>query len=203
MSITVPASDDRAIAFALDALEAGELVVIPTDTVYGLAARVDDPAAVERIFRVKRRAEGVALPVLVGSLLQAEQLGVFDEGARSLAKRFWPGALTIVVRRVPGFEARLGGDESTVGLRIPDLAFCLTLLERVGPLATTSANISGADPPPSIQEVGHDLGDDVAVYVDGGRLNARASTVVSLVGDPEMLRDGSIAWIEIRQVLWE
>lgn len=177
--------------------------MIPTDTVYGLAGRVDDPAAVESIFRVKRRTEGSALPVLVGSEMQAEQLGVLDEAARSLARHFWPGALTIVVRRVPGFDARLGGDESTVGLRIPDLGFCLKLLEQSGPLATTSANISGMETAPSIQEIQRDLGDDVAVFIDGGNLKGRASTVISLIGEPELLREGSIAWSEIRQVLWE
>jgi L-threonylcarbamoyladenylate synthase len=202
LSIAVSASDDRAIALALNALRAGDLVVIPTDTVYGLAARVDDSVAVERVFEVKRRAEGMALPVLVDSLIQAEQLGVLDESARSLAKHFWPGVLTIVVKRVPGFDARLGGDESTVGLRVPDLSFCLALLEEVGPLATTSANISGAEAPPSIGEIEHDLGDSVAVFVDGGHLKGRASTVVSLVGEPQLLREGSIAWSEIRQVLW-
>jgi L-threonylcarbamoyladenylate synthase len=197
----VNVSDDQAIAAAADALAAGELVVIPTDTVYGLAARIDHPGAVERIFKVKRRGRDLAIPVLVGSLEAAEAIGQLDDRSRLIAGRFWPGSLTIVIPRRNSFETDLGGDGRSVGVRVPDDDFCLRLLERTGPLAATSANPSGDATPIVPTTIAGVFGDEVAVYVDGGARGGSPSTVVSLINGPELLREGSVGWSEIRQVL--
>jgi L-threonylcarbamoyladenylate synthase len=197
----VTTSDPKAIQAAASALSDGELVVIPTDTVYGLAARVDKQAAIDRIFTVKQRGRDSPIPVLVQSVKQTETIGELDDRARRLAQSFWPGSLTIVVPRRPDFEADLGGDGRSVGLRIPNDDFCLRLLSETGPLAATSANPSGDSTPTVPDTIAETFGDRVALYVDGGLRGGNPSTVVSLINGPVILREGSVGWSEIRQVL--
>jgi L-threonylcarbamoyladenylate synthase len=197
----VPESDSNAIDAASEALAAGQLIVIPTDTVYGLAARLDRPAAVENIFAVKERARSIAIPVLVDSTKAAAALGEFDYEATRVAEFFWPGSLTIVVPRREGFAADLGGDKRSVGLRVPDDEFCLRLLAETGPLAATSANPSGEATPVALDTIARTFGDRVGLYVDGGARGGSPSTVISLVNEPRILREGSVGWGEIRQVL--
>lgn len=201
MTKVVNVSNEQSIAAAADALAAGELVVIPTDTVYGLAAHVGHPSAIEKIFTVKRRGRDVAIPVLVESLEEAEVIAQLDDRSRLIGNHFWPGSLTIVVPRKDSFQADLGGDGRSVGLRVPNDDFCLRLIRRTGPLAATSANPSGEGTPLGAATIVEIFGDDVAVYVDGGARGGNPSTVVSLVNGPELLREGSVGWSEIRQVL--
>lgn len=196
-----PAGPD-ALEPALAILDRGGLLVVPTDTVYGLAVRIDRPDAIRRLFDVKVRERDASIPVLVGGLKGAEKLGDLSPMAVRLAEQFWPGALTLVVRRSPDLVADLGSDKETVGLRQPDHEFCLSLLDRAGPLAVTSANVSGRSTPSFVDEIRDALGENVDLYIsEGHALGDRASTVVSVVGEPSLLREGKIGWEEIRQVL--
>jgi L-threonylcarbamoyladenylate synthase len=186
-------SDDP-VTQAIAATRRGELIVFPTETVYGIAAVPDDAAATDRLFDAKRRPRDLTLPVLVGSIAEARDIGVMDDRAERLAAALWPGALTLVVARTPRSAAwRLGGDAGSVGLRIPDHRLARAVLA-AGPLATTSANRSGEPPATTCDELYAAFGDDVALYLcDEAPLAGRASTVVSLLGpEPVILRAGDV-----------
>jgi L-threonylcarbamoyladenylate synthase len=182
------------------ALRAGGVVIIPTDTVYGLAALPSHADAVQAIYRAKGRPEGMHLPVLAASLAQVGQLGVdlIDEAA-SLARRWWPGPLTMVFgfdpsRPRPGWLD--GRDE--VAVRIPQHAFLLALLEATGVLLVTSANPHGSPTPASAREVADGLGAPASLVVDGGALHGEPSTLVNLrAGRAVVEREGALS----RQVI--
>lgn len=195
VSLVLPASDPGARETAAGAADRGGLIVVPTDTVYGIAARLDRPDAVAAIFAAKQRPPGLSLPVLVAAADQAGTLGAFDDRAEALARAFWPGPLTIVVARRPTMTADVGGDGATIGLRVPARPDLLGLLARTGPLATTSANRSGSPTPSTVEEILAVFGPDVAVYLDGGpSAGGPPSTVVSLTGPaPVVLREGAVA----------
>jgi tRNA threonylcarbamoyl adenosine modification protein (Sua5/YciO/YrdC/YwlC family) len=186
-------SDDP-VAQAIAATRRGELIVFPTDTVYGIATVPGDAAATERLFDAKRRPRDLTLPVLVGSIADARDVGVMDDRAERIAAALWPGALTLVVARTRRSAAwHLGGDAGSVGLRIPDHRLARAVLA-AGPLATTSANRSGEPPATTCDELHAAFGDDVALYLcDDEPLAGRASTVVSLLGpEPMILRAGDV-----------
>ena len=181
---------------AVGLLVSGGVVALPTDTVYGVAASLRFPEAVDALFALKHRPRTVALPVLVSSVQQVETLGVeWGERARTLSDIFWPGALTIVVE-VPQHIAELvGGTNSTVGFRCPDDAILLGVLERCGPLALTSANGHGDAPCESAIQVRQtfDGVDALDGVLDGGERSGRVSTVVDLSGASlRIVRDGAI-----------
>jgi L-threonylcarbamoyladenylate synthase len=176
----------EALDLAAVRLEAGGVVVIPTDTVYGIAARLDRPAAIERLFELKHRPRSKPVALLVPDLTSARALGEFSPEALDRASS-WPGAVTLVLKSRSPLPA-LGGDGKTVGLRVPDHPWTARLLRRCGPLATTSANPSGARTGVTVGEVLEDLGEGPDLYIDGGPLDAAPSTVISLVGKPEVLR---------------
>lgn len=193
---------EAAIEEALAALSRGEVVGIPTETVYGVAVDPFVPGATERLFRAKRRPDSVALPVLVAEPTEAERLGVLDGRAARLASRFWPGPLTVVLRRQEGLGLLLGGDETTIGLRCPDQPVARRLLERSGPLAVTSANLHGEPPLRTASSLIEVLGGQVAVVVDAGRCEGVPSTVVSLLAEePEVLRPGALSLEQITAAL--
>lgn len=177
------------------ALAAGQVVAVPTDTVYGLAADPTRPGATAALFALKGRPRGLSLPVLVADVAQAEAVGVLGPLARRLVG-MWPGPLTVVVARRPGLDWDLGDDEGTVGLRQPAHPLMLALLARVGPLATTSANHHGQPPltdPASVAAAFPDL-----AVLDGGVCEGLPSTVADATGDrPRRLRDGAMAWSEV------
>jgi tRNA threonylcarbamoyl adenosine modification protein (Sua5/YciO/YrdC/YwlC family) len=177
---------------AVDALLAGEVVVVPTDTVYGVAVALAVPGATRAIFELKERPADVPLPVLVADEAQARELAVVSPRAAALMAEHWPGALTIVLPRAPGFDADLGGrDATTVGLRVPAHDVPRELARRVGPLATTSANLHGRPTPPTADEVRSELA--VRVVIDGGRCDGAPSTVVRVDGDDVVvLRQGAV-----------
>ncbi|HEV2685202.1 MAG TPA: L-threonylcarbamoyladenylate synthase [Actinomycetota bacterium] len=197
MSEVLSLVNDRyeALVRARDALRAGELVVVPTDTVYGIAA---DPFAVggtAKIFTLKNRPRSLPLPILISRPRQAWALcDSVPPGAAELAAAFWPGALTIVMPQTPDLDWDLGDNVGTIALRMPDHAETLELIERTGPLAVTSANLSGEPTPPDVEEVRARLGDAVAIYLDGGPANsAEGSTIVDLARRrPTIQRDGPI-----------
>lgn len=195
--------DPPDLARAVAALERGDLVVIPTDTVYGVAARPDVAGGTRRLFEAKRRPSDLALPVLVTDLRQAEAVAAFDRRARALARRYWPGPLTLVLPRAgPASGWDLGFEASTIGIRMPAHRVATALLGITGPLAVTSANRSGDPTPPDCDGVRAALGDAVAVYMCAGRCAGAPSTVVDLVGaEPEIRRLGAIDPRELRAVL--
>ena len=189
---------------AAAALERGELVVIPTDTVYGLAAHLGHPDAIAAIFEAKGRPPEKPIPVLGASLAQLSGVASFDERARKLAARFWPGPLTLILPRADGFTTDLGGNETrTVGVRVPKEPRVLELLGMTGPLAVTSANRSGEAEATSLEEARTALGDSVAAYVDGGRCVGTPSTIVYLAGERRLLREGLIPSDVVVQILSE
>jgi tRNA threonylcarbamoyl adenosine modification protein (Sua5/YciO/YrdC/YwlC family) len=192
---------DEAVAL----LAAGELLAIPTDTVYGIAARLDHPEAVRRLFSAKRRPESLALPVLAADLGQLEALiGPLEPDLGSLAEAFWPGALTVVVACGEALAELIGSGDATVGLRIPDDELALALLERSGPLAVSSANLHGQPPCTSAQEVLAQLTDQgsVTAVLDGGQRDGLPSSVVRLSdGELTELRPGPLSLEQLRQVL--
>lgn len=191
---------DVAIDEAVKALARGQLVVVPTDTVYGLTADPFRAGATDRIFTLKRRSRDLELPVLVAGVDDAVALadGVPDV-ALGLMARYWPGALTIVLPRRADLGADLGSDDATIGVRCPDHPVPRTLCRAVGPLATTSANLSGDATPATAAGVADVLGDGVAVVLDAGPCEGSPSTVVDCTGpDVKLLRDGRIPWGEIQ-----
>jgi tRNA threonylcarbamoyl adenosine modification protein (Sua5/YciO/YrdC/YwlC family) len=196
--VTAPLED------AVAAAARGELVVFPTDTVYGLGTRPDDPAATGRVFAAKRRPRDLELPVLVASLDQARRVGAFDERAERLAGAFWPGALTLIVPRAEaavGWD--LGGDPTTVGVRMPHHVLALALLASIGPLAVTSANRSGEATPSDCDELVRAFGDLVAIYLCQPEPPAGSpSTVLDVTGpEPLVLREGALRERELAAFL--
>lgn len=187
---------EAAIAAAARSLATGAVVAVPTDTVYGLAADPFRPGAAEGLFAAKRRPRDVELPVLVADVATAVSLtSDVSEVAVALMEAFWPGALTIVLRRREGLEADLGSGGTTVGVRCPDHPVPLALCRTVGPLATTSANLHGRPTPETAAGVAELFLDSVAVVLDGGPLSGQPSTVVDCTGaQVRLLRPGRIPW---------
>lgn len=188
---------------AVAAVGRGELIVFPTDTVYGIAARPDDPTATARLFEAKRRPLDLTLPVLTPSFEAASTIARLDDRARRLAA-LWPGPLTIVARRTHLSRSwRLGGDAGTVGVRVPRHALALAVLSAAGPLATTSANRSGEPVARTCEELWAAFEDRVAVYLcQDTPLEGTASTVVDLShGDTRLLREGAVDGGRIAELL--
>lgn len=192
------------LAHVADVLQRGEVVAVPTDTVYGLVGSVATPAIGTRLAAIKGRDSEVAVQVLVADVAQAEAL-VDPDSLRGLAGRLmaqlWPGGLTIVTQRRRGLVLDLGGDPGSIGLRCPDHRLVATLCRVAGPLAATSANRHGCPPLATASEVAAAFGDALAHVVDGGVGGAEASTVVDVRdGTPRLLRQGTVSWAEIAAI---
>lgn len=182
----------------------GALVVLPTDTVYGIGTRPDDEAATARVFEAKGREREVELPVLVPSVASAREIAGFDARAEALVTSFWPGPLTLVLPRTArsrGWE--LGGGGSTVGVRMPRHPLALAVLERTGALAVTSANRSGEPTPTTCEGLVAVFGDRIAVYLcQEEPLRERPSTVLDLTTpDHRVLRVGALGEDAVTAVL--
>jgi tRNA threonylcarbamoyl adenosine modification protein (Sua5/YciO/YrdC/YwlC family) len=189
---------------AVAALLAGEAVVVPTDTVYGVATATAVPGSTATLFRLKRRPVDVALPVLCADEDQARALaGALPAAASALMAACWPGPLTLVVPRRSGLDLDLGGpDDETIGLRVPDAPIVRAIAGRVGPLACTSANRHGHPTPATAAEAAAALGPGVGAVVDGGRCEGLPSTVVGWVGSElRVLRHGSLTVDDLAAVL--
>lgn len=195
----VPADDDGMRA-AVDTLGRGGVVVVPTDTVYGLAARPDDAGAIQAVYRAKGRPATLHLPVLAASLDQVRALGVtVTDAAGALAARWWPGPLTLAFGFAPGSArpAWLNGRDE-VAVRIPDHDFLRGLLRTTGVLLVTSANPHGEPTARAVADVAASLGDTVDLIVDGGELNEMPSTLVNVRGEQAVVeREGVITRDEI------
>jgi len=181
------AEEPGVAATAAGVLDSGGVVVLPTDTVYGIAARLDRPGAVAAIFKIKSRPATKPLPVLVCSFEDAAKLGYFSDDAAETARANWPGATTLVVPVLSDLPV-LGSDGKTVGLRVPGHDLILEILRLTGPLAATSANLSGTPTGESVKDIKDQLGEEVDLYIDGGALNSPPSQVISFVGVRTKLR---------------
>jgi tRNA threonylcarbamoyl adenosine modification protein (Sua5/YciO/YrdC/YwlC family) len=199
-----PDSRAAGLTAARTALKSGRLAVIPTDTLYGIAADAFDSAAVSALLAAKRRGRDMPVPVLVGSWHTIDGL-VFSvhPQARDLIRAFWPGGLSLVVQQAPSLAWDLGDARGTVMLRMPLHPVALELLREVGPLAVSSANVSGQPPATTVDEARDQLGDLASVYLDGGKADhGVASTIVDLTGDrPRVLRAGAVTTQQVAEVL--
>ncbi|HZM66926.1 MAG TPA: L-threonylcarbamoyladenylate synthase [Nakamurella sp.] len=188
------------------AARSGTLVVMPTDTVYGIGADAFNTAAVRSLLAAKGRGPDMPVPVLVGSWSTIDGLVLaVPPVARTLIEAFWPGGLSLVIEHAPSLSWDLGDSRGTVMVRMPLHPVALDLLRLVGPMAVSSANRSGRPPARTAEAARDQLGDDVAVYLDGGPTPLGvASTVVDLTaGVPRVLRQGAVPLVRIREVVGE
>lgn len=192
------------LAAAASAVRSSRLVVLPTDTVYGIGADAFDAGAVRSLLQAKHRGPDMPVGVLVGSWSTVDGLvlGVSPH-ARALVEAFWPGDLSLVLPHAPSLQWDLGTTRGTVMLRMPLHPVSLELLRDVGPMAVSSANVSGRPPAATAQEAQEQLGDSVAVYLDGGESGEPVpSTIVDLTGDePVLLREGAVSADAVSEVL--
>ncbi len=190
-------TDCGALTEAVERLRRGEVVAFPTDTVYGLGCDLWQEAAIARLYEAKDRPASLAIPVLVCAAAHVSRVASDPPAAyAALAERFWPGALTLIVRRLPRVPALLCAGGDTVAVRMPDHAFVRQLAEALGgALAATSANLSGRPAPASAVEVLADLDGRIPLLLDGGRCGGGvASSIVDLVSDPPvLLRQGALS----------
>ena len=188
-----------AIAMAVDALSGGDIIGMPTDTVYGLAADPFHTGAADRLFRLKGRPRHVELPVLVASEEQALSLcTAVPPEARRLMERYWPGPLTLVLPRRPDLDADLGEEDVTIGIRCPAHPVPLAICAEVGPIATTSANRHGEPVITTAEGVAKAFGPEIALVLDGGNCDQLPSSVVDCTGGaPKVLREGRVSIAEI------
>lgn len=199
----LPAGEIESISAALEILKSGGLVAFPTDTVYGLGAGAFMESAIRRLFHAKGRQTSKAIPVLLGDQADLERVAVEPgEKALRLAQRFWPGPLTLVVPRHPDLPAILG-PQPTIGIRMPDHADALRLLNLSGPLAVTSANRSGRENALTVQQVLEQLGGRIPIVLDGGTTpGGKPSTVVDCTGSElVILRSGPISMDDLLSAL--
>jgi L-threonylcarbamoyladenylate synthase len=201
----VVADDASGRADAVGVLRSGGVVALPTDTVYGIAVAISTEGGIERLFAAKRRPPDKGIMLLLDDTTQASNAGVMTPAATALAKACWPGGLTVVVPQrddVP-WPAVLTGGASTIGLRVPDHDAPRVLARGVGPLPTTSANVSGLPEAADAAAIVEQLGESVDLILDGGRAHGGpASTVVDCTGElPVILRIGAIPAEEIAAIL--
>lgn len=205
MTVRLVADDAAGRAAAVAVLRAGGIVALPTDTVYGIAVDLDVEGGIERLFAAKERPPEKGIVLLLADAAQAAEIGIMDAPAAALAGAFWPGGLTLILRRRPdvALPRSLTGGAPTVGLRVPDHPAPRALAAVLGPLPTTSANRSGRPDAQSAADVVGSLGDAVDLVLDGGpSVGGQPSTVVDLSGsEPRMLRVGAISGERIQAIL--
>jgi L-threonylcarbamoyladenylate synthase len=188
---------------AVNAISRGRLVVLPTDTVYGIGADAFVAPAVAALLAAKGRGRQMPPPVLVPDVATLDGLAAdVTESARALVQEFWPGGLTVIFRSQPSLAWDLGETAGTVAIRMPDHPAALALLRRTGPLAVSSANVSGSPAALSVEDARRQLGDSVAVYLDGGHSpGGVASTIVDATGTSlRLVRAGAISLDRLREI---
>jgi len=196
------ADDPQAIPIALEILRAGGLAAFPTDTVYGVGSLAFDQEAIESIYIAKNRPLEKAIPVLIGDVGDLEKVAInIPAIAHRLAARFWPGPLTIVLLKRPDLPPAISASD-TVGVRVPDHPIARAMLRKAGPMAVTSANLSGMESPKSANEVMAQLGGRIPLVLDGGETPGGVpSTVVDVSGgEAVILRAGPITIEQIKAV---
>lgn len=198
------AEREEGMALAVKAAKSGRLVVMPTDTLYGLGCDAFDNDAVASLLATKHRGPDMPVPVLVGSWDTVKGLvATLDDTAQTLIEAFWPGGLSIVVPQAPSLPWNLGDTRGTVMLRMPLHPIAIELLREVGPMAVSSANISGQTPPTTAIAAKQQLGKAVTVYLDGGEAEVgKPSTIIDLSGShPYLLREGALSAEQIGEVI--
>ncbi|MGY1838048.1 MULTISPECIES: L-threonylcarbamoyladenylate synthase [unclassified Modestobacter] len=201
-----PERREQGLTAAAVAVSRGELVLVPTDTVYGVAADAFTPAAVTRLLAAKNRGRSMPTPVLIGEASTlAGLVSTVPKVAHDLAEAFWPGGLTLVVEHAPSLAWDLGDAEGTVAVRLPDDDVARDLLRRTGPLAVSSANRSGRPAATTAEEAVAQLGEHAAVVLDAGpRAGTAASTIVDCTAPtPRVLRHGAIDVERLREIVPE
>ncbi len=205
MTARVVADDAAGRAEAADVLRAGGVVATPTDTVYGIAVALSTPGGIERLFAIKRRPVDKGIMLLLDDAAQADRAGAMTPAARALGAAAWPGGLTVIVPQRPdvAWPPALTGGTPTIGLRVPAHDAPRALAAAVGPLPTTSANVSGQPEARDALELLDRLGDDVDLILDGGPASGGpASTVVDCTGAlPIVLRHGAVELAEVVAIL--
>ncbi len=200
----ISSDPEAAIDAAATAVAEGRCIVLPTDTVYGIGADATSGPAVQALLDAKRRGRDMPPPVLIAevAMLRALTDEVSDD-MLALADAFWPGALTVVANAHPHLRMDLGDRGETIAVRVPDHEFTRDLLRATGPLAVSSANVSGRPAATTIAEAQEQLGALVEVYLDGGAASDGVpSTIVDLTtGTPKVLREGRISRAELERVL--
>ena len=205
LSIDRDAPDDKALVLAAEVIQAGGLIVYPTETIYGIGSNALNRRGIIRLQSLKRRAEPRPILVLVPNIGAVAQLvSGTTAPARKLMESFWPGPLTLVFRASALVPAELIQGRGTVGIRVPSCNLCLRLLEMCEcPITSTSANISGETPLDSIEEMKKVLTPGIDLYLDAGVLpKSKPSTVVDVTGDvPRIIRDGAVSVESLRRVV--
>lgn len=199
----LPVTDPGALERAREIIQRGGLIAFPTDTVYGIGASAFDQDAIEAIYLVKERSHLKAIPILIGDPGEIGRLAAsIPPSAERLIHHFWPGALTLVLPIHPDLPPNLSEGE-TIGIRVPDHLPARELLRATGPLAATSANLSGQPSALTAQEVQHSLAGRLDLILDGGPApGGLASTVLDLTADPpRILREGPVSAAEIQEIL--
>jgi len=200
----MPADHPACIEQAAFLLRQGQLVCYPTDTVYGIGATASNEDAIRRLYAVKGRTPNKPLPLLIAEPGDAGRYAEITPVAQRLMSRFWPGPLTIVLRKSAGLRSRALAGQNTVGLRVPDNDVPRSLVKMLGePMTGSSANRSGARPPVSAAEVAFSLGEMVSLVIDGGRATGEVeSTVIDVsAGAPAIVREGAVSREELEEAL--
>lgn len=202
MTFIRPLSDPAAGQQAVQIIKNGGVIAFPTDTVYGIGADVYQEDAVQKLFQIKNRGFDKGIPVLCANLEDLTQLTTHLPGKTGLiTKAFWPGPLTLILPGSPALPAVLSPN-SSIGVRIPAHPDALNLLRRTGPLAATSANLSGSPSATTAQEVLDQLGGKLDLILDGGPSpGGQASTVLDLISTPQILREGPVSLAQIQAIL--
>ena len=199
-----PADRTAGIAAAIDAVRRGDLIVLPTDTVYGIGADAFTPTAVDSLLTAKQRGRDMPVPVLVGNRRTLDGLVIaVPPTVHELVDAFWPGGLTIIVEQASSLAWDLGDADGTVAVRMPLHPIALEVLEATGPMAVSSANVSGQPPATTAEEARDQLGWLVEVYLEAGSCgDPVASTIVDVTGEvPRVLRQGALDLATLREVV--
>ena len=188
---------------AIKALRNGQIIVYPTDTLYGLGADIFNDDAVKKIFKIKKREKNNPLSVAVANIKELEKIAIVDDKTRCLIRTFLPGRLTIVLKKKSNVSNLVTGGLDKVAIRIPNNEIALDLLSNFGPLIATSANIHGKKPPVNINDISIQFkASDIAVYIDNGKLDGKPSTILDMSEKPfKIIRKGTISEKEIMDAI--
>jgi L-threonylcarbamoyladenylate synthase len=204
LDCTDPANRSDSIAAAARAVQGGSVIVLPTDTLYGIGVDAFNSTAVGELLAAKGRGRDMPVPVLVGSWSTIDGLVSYvSSAARDLIEAFWPGGLTLIVEHAPSLAWDLGDARGTVGIRMPLHPVALELLAATGPMAVSSANRTGMSPATTAYDAQEQLGESVSIYLDSGDVPiGKASTIVDLTGaDPKLVRAGAVQLAAILEVV--
>jgi L-threonylcarbamoyladenylate synthase len=200
--VTPDDPEAEVLARATEVLRDGQLLIYPTDTLYALGCRARDRAAALRVRQAKGREDAKPLPLVAADLAQVAELCMPPSAVPALARRFWPGALTLVLPARGGVAPELTAGGDSLAIRVPASSLVRELCRRVGPLVSTSANRAGEQAPRTCQAAVTAVGSAAALALDGGAGGELASTIVDLIGPrPCLLRAGAVAWAEVEATL--